>query len=194
MSGLLILEFTVDKCVVNESLSEVNKLASLSKPCKINLKKDLKEMKNLVYLLCLFAAFYLGGFIGMPLTMLVATTLSEQPVLSFVLTQFITLLAMFVPLLVVFRVFKFIKSRSIAAPQAFRGGLYLYTVLAAIPGLLVIDAYIYVVLSQDASGLSGIPLAYVLFGTGLLLALPVLICEAKAFYHCMPSGKSEVTA
>ena len=150
-------------------------------------------MKNLVYLLCLFSAFYLGGFIGMPLTMLVTTTLSEQPVLSLVLTQFITLLALVVPLLVLFRVFNFIKSRSIAAPQTFRGGLYLYTMLAIIPGLLVLAGYIYIVLFQDARGLSGIPLAYVLFGTGMLLAVPVLVCEMKAFYRCVPSGKSEVT-
>ena len=146
-------------------------------------------MKPIIYLLCLVAAFLGGKSITMPFMMLATKTAGSHATIFFILSKVISLFASIIPLLVLFRVLVFIKSRSLAAPETFNGFIYIYSSIVIIPGIIVVIGYFYMGFVQKATGLSGIPLAYTFFGSSILLAIPVLVCEIREFYRCIPGKK-----
>jgi hypothetical protein len=146
-------------------------------------------MKTIIYLLCLVAAFLGGKYIAMPFMLLVTKTAGSHATIFFILNKIILLFASIIPLLVLFRVLVFIKSRSFSPPETFKGFIYIYSAIVIIPGILVVVGYYYLGFVQKTMGLSGMPLAYTLFGTSILLSIPVLVCEIREFYQCIPGKK-----
>lgn len=146
-------------------------------------------MRTSIYILCLLAAFLGGKAIAMPLMMLAVKATASHPAMFYILKQIVFLVASVIPLLVLFRVLAFIKTRSIRAPETFKGPLYIYSVVVIMPVIIVIAGYSYVGFVQKAVGLSGIPLGLTVFGAAVLLALPVVICESREFYKCIPGKR-----
>lgn len=146
-------------------------------------------MKTIIYLCCLAAAYFGGGALVGSLAIPLTHIFIKSTVTFIAMQKVLGLLAAFVPLLVLYRLLVFVKSRSLKIPESFRGGPFIVACIATIPSLVVLLGYGYLILSQKV-GVSGIPLAFVLASTGLLSVIPVLYCETKEFYSHIPGRKT----
>lgn len=90
-----------------------------------------------------------------------------------------------VKLLVLYRVFCWIKNRSIFIPDTYSGGYVVIGVITSVFMMIVLGGYGYLIFSK-ASGISGIPLGFSIGISGLLSTIPVLIAEFRNFYAWLP--------
>lgn len=146
-------------------------------------------MRTAIYLCCLLAAYFGGGALLSGLMVPLISLSTNIPFAFTVIQLILNLVGAFIPLLVLYRVLVFIKSRSLVIPNTFRGPLLLFACVATIPAFLTFLGYGYFILKQQ-SGVSGIPLALVLVATGLLSIIPVLYCELKEFYSHIPGRET----
>jgi hypothetical protein len=90
-----------------------------------------------------------------------------------------------VKLLIVYRVFCWIKNKSIYAPETYSGAFVVIGVIASAFMLIVIGGHGYFIFSK-ASGVSGVPLGISIAITGFLSIIPVVVSEFRNFYAALP--------
>ncbi len=140
-------------------------------------------LKNILYLICLFAAY--KGFWSLNAAFLSLSLNSS----SVVLVKYLTRLPLSIILLfVIYRILVYAKSRSIRAPESFGGVLIYAAIFATLPALIASYSMIYFL---QGGSLGDSPFSYaLLFGvTGALAVLPVLYCESKLLFSSMPAKK-----
>lgn len=91
-----------------------------------------------------------------------------------------------VKLLILYRVFCWIKNRSIYPPKEYTAGFVVVGVIVSVFMVMVISGYGYLIHSKALAGLSGIPLGLSLGISGLLSVIPVLVVEFRNFYAAIP--------
>ncbi len=141
-------------------------------------------MKKIIYIICLLAAFSFGSILPSTLLTPIFMLTANIPGASHVVMIIVKLLSPLLPMLVLFRVFIFIKTRSLAIPDNFTGGAFVFGCIAVAPAVITIAGYIYFI----NAAVSGVPLGMAAALTGILSAIIVLYCEFKAFYASIPEG------
>ncbi len=141
-------------------------------------------MRKIIYLTCLLLAFFFGGSLISTVLAPLFMAAAKIPGAIHIVSVFVKLIATLIPLLVLYRVLVFIKSKSLLIPSNFNGGLLIMGYVALAPALITIAGYIY--LFANKAGVSGIPLAFAGMLTGILSAVPILCCELKDFYSNIP--------
>lgn len=142
-------------------------------------------MKKIIYLICLIAVFLGGQSLAAPLQAFSVYFFSGNSILFFIFSKLASVLGYLIQMLIIFRLFSFIKTRSLIIPRIFQGWIYAFTIIALAPALIVIFGYLALGIT-NTPGLSGIPLVYTYIGVSFFLAMPVLICEFHEFYKCVP--------
>ena len=131
-------------------------------------------MKKISYILLMIFAFY-----GATTTALMLRNISNAGVYS-VLFQFLALISQLVGPLMIYRIYLFIKRRTIAVPDEFAGGLAMFCYLCLSLPLVAICGYVIIYMDGGRNGLSGIPLGMALIISTSLCTLAYFICESRA--------------
>jgi hypothetical protein len=131
-------------------------------------------MKKISYILLMIFAFY-GGTTAVPMM----RNISNAGVYS-ALFQFLALISQLIGLLLIYRIYLFIKHRTIAVPDEFAGGLATFCYLCLSLPVVAICGYIIIYMAGGRNGLSGIPLGMALIISTSLCTLAYFICESRA--------------
>lgn len=145
-------------------------------------------MKKTVYILCMVAALFTGSAFINTLAYPLAKLVYEIPGGPTAISLLLQFIALAVPMLILFRLIAFWKSRALVIPEGFRGIPVLLAIVALLPATVAAGVYVYVIAS-GAQSISGILLGITLAITGLLSAIPVIYCEAREFYAAVPAGE-----
>ncbi len=96
------------------------------------------------------------------------------------LFQFFALISQFIGLLLIYRIYLFIKHRSIVVPEEYSGGMAMFSYFCLALPIVAIGGYVIISLDGGKSGLSGIPLGVALYISATLCTLAYFICETQA--------------
>ena len=143
-------------------------------------------MRKTVYALCLLTAALAGKSALVIPGLILAKPLSSVPGAMPIVLFILGLVGSFIPLLVLCRLIISFKSRSFVVPEAFGGIAYFVAITGLFLSALVISGCAYLIFAKS-SGISGVPLVLAIGFTGLLVSIPVIICEARDFYNLVPS-------
>jgi uncharacterized Tic20 family protein len=152
----------------------------------LSLKLIAKEsqMKKLSYLLLMAFGFY-GA------TTAVAVTRNWNNLGSFYsLFQFFALISQFIGPLLIYRIYLFIKHRSIIVPEEYSGGIATFSYLCLAFPVIVFGGYVVIALVGGGNGLSGIPLGVALYISATLCALAYFVCETRAIVAALANRNS----
>jgi hypothetical protein len=131
-------------------------------------------MKKISYIMLMIFAFY-GGTTAVPMM----RNISNAGVYS-VLFQFLALISQLIGLLLIYRIYLFIKHRTIVVPNEFSGGIATFCYLCLALPIVTFFGYLIISMAGARNGLSGIPLGMALIISTSLCTFAYFICESRA--------------
>lgn len=143
-------------------------------------------MKKTIYILLMLIAFFGGGKFG-------------TFIMNFLSANVYLMMALSLPfsalnIMILYRLFLFLKSKSIVIPNEFSGFTAAIGYLALGLSALVVLGYLMIVILKTGPGISGIPLGFAFAITALMSAVCVFVSELRFLLNRKSAGDNQSVA
>lgn len=136
-------------------------------------------MKKTIYILLMFITFFGGGGLATTVLNALAAYVLNMQSANLYLQMALSLPLFALKIMILYRLFLFLKSRSIVIPNEFSGFTAAIGYLALGLSALAVLGYLMMFALQTGPGISGIPLAFIFVITVLMSSICVFVSELR---------------